>query len=356
MSDSNNAMMYYDAARNALQTATQIDEVKDLSDKAKALELYAHQHKSPELENYAAKIKARAARRLGELSRELKKAESHGGKIWLPDDGKSKAATLKAAGISTSAANRFEAIADLPEDEFEGIIDTKTAQNKPVKITEIEAAALSRRREARSRQQLQTSPPALPEGLYQGDFRDFADTIPDDSVELIFTDPPYDRESIPLFGDLARVAARVLKPGGSVVAYCGQIQLPDVLNLMSEHLRYWWVNACIHSERSNQMRRYGIKNDWKPMVWYVKGTRGDVQTFVSDAVSGRREKSHHEWQQAQGEAEYYIEHLCSASGVVWDPFAGGGTTLAAANRIGRRWIACEQDILCCARIGERITT
>ncbi len=41
----------------------------------------------------------------------------------LPDAGKSKNLTLKQAGLSTSAANRFEKIADIPEEEFEKVID-----------------------------------------------------------------------------------------------------------------------------------------------------------------------------------------------------------------------------------------
>jgi hypothetical protein len=50
----------------------------------------------------------RACQRIGEISLELEKAESHGGKIWLPDDGKSKAEQLQAAGLSTSTAYRYE--------------------------------------------------------------------------------------------------------------------------------------------------------------------------------------------------------------------------------------------------------
>jgi hypothetical protein len=41
----------------------------------------------------------RASIRIGEISRDLKKAESHGGKIRLPADGKSKTAQLEQAGI-----------------------------------------------------------------------------------------------------------------------------------------------------------------------------------------------------------------------------------------------------------------
>ncbi len=45
--------------------------------------------------------------------------------------------------------------------------------------------------------------------------------VEDNSIDLIFTDPPYNEESIPLYGDLARLAHRGLKPGGSLVTFIG---------------------------------------------------------------------------------------------------------------------------------------
>jgi 16S rRNA G966 N2-methylase RsmD len=101
-------------------------------------------------------------------------------------------------------------------------------------------AAMRQHTENQRKAELTTTPPAdLPAGLFVGDFRELSKDIADDSVSLIFTDPPYDTKSIPLFEQLAEVAARVLKPGGSVIAYCGQTQLPAVLAGMSKHLRYW---------------------------------------------------------------------------------------------------------------------
>jgi site-specific DNA-methyltransferase (adenine-specific) len=90
------------------------------------------------------------------------------------------------------------------------------------------------------------------------------------------------------------------------------------------------------------------------MVWFVKGSRGDTRTFVDDTISGEREKSHHEWQQAESEAAYYIERLCSPSGIVWEPFGGGGTTLAACESLGRKWIACEINPASAAQIADRL--
>jgi len=193
------------------------------------------------------------------------------------------------------------------------------------------------------------------DGLYLGDFRKIGDKIPDASVDLIFTDPPYDRKAIELYDGLGEFAARVLRPGGSLIAYIGQIQLPDAVADLSKHLRYWWTCSCYHSGPSLlRMNEYGIVNGWKPMLWFVKETRGDKTTFVNDVATGSREKSHHEWQQSESEARYFIELLTEKDGFVVDPFCGGGTTPAACIGLGRKWAAFEIDEANLARASERI--
>jgi tRNA G10 N-methylase Trm11 len=181
------------------------------------------------------------------------------------------------------------------------------------------------------------------DGLYLGDFRKIGDKIPDASVDLIFTDPPYDRKAIELFDGLGEFAARVLRPGGSLIAYVGHIQLPDALADLSKHLRYWWTCGCFHAEAKARMTEYGIVAGWKPIVWFVKETRGDKHTFITDVVTGAREKSHHNWQQAVSEARYFIDLLTQPADFVVDPFCGGGTTPVACIKSGRKWASFEID-------------
>ena len=72
------------------------------------------QRQDVDLERWVAEIKLRAVVRIGELSRELETSRERdsGGRL-LPTAGKQdKATTLKAAGISASAAYRAEQIAD----------------------------------------------------------------------------------------------------------------------------------------------------------------------------------------------------------------------------------------------------
>ena len=105
-------LVAYDEARRALQIASTVDEAKNILDKAEALRHYARQRDDVELECWVSEIKARAYIRIGEISRELE--TSKGGsnpQATLPGGGKSKSATLRDAGISTSTAHRAEQLA-----------------------------------------------------------------------------------------------------------------------------------------------------------------------------------------------------------------------------------------------------
>src|SRR6516164_1248865 len=57
----------YKNIRHELATYTKIDEVKNIRDKALAMEIYAYQTRDAELVGWAVEIKAHATRRIGEL-------------------------------------------------------------------------------------------------------------------------------------------------------------------------------------------------------------------------------------------------------------------------------------------------
>lgn len=116
--------------------------------------------------------------------------------------------------------------------------------------------------------------------LLQGDMRKLAydaELIPDSSIDLIFTDPLYHREYLSLFVNLAEIADRVLKDGGSLVTYIGQYALPETLDYLRQpktRLRYRHL-FCIKLE-GPQFGRLGnpiVFVKWKPLLWFVKGEK-----------------------------------------------------------------------------------
>lgn len=179
--------------------------------------------------------------------------------------------------------------------------------------------------------------------IRHGDFRVVLADIPDGSVDLVFCDPPYSQEALPLWGELGRFAARVLKPGRLLFAYTGQLGLRHVLNALAEHLDDWWIGAVVHDTAHYRLYARRVQVGWKPVVVFRNGSGPMPSWWVDACTAGHREKESHEWGQAEAEAAYWIGQLTRRGDTVVDPFSGGGTTAAAAWRLGRHVITCDLD-------------
>ena len=182
-------------------------------------------------------------------------------------------------------------------------------------------------------------------GLHLGDHKELAKLIPDESIDVIFTDPPYPREYDHVFGEMAEYAMRVLKPGGSLLTLCGHYQLQTVMQALSNAgLTYHWL-AWQRSTKMASLFGYRIVCTGKPMLWFTKGPKPKkVYGFFWDSFFPNRiEKLKHKWQQPVGWATSSLKNLTKEGDVVLEPFAGGGTVPCACIALNRKWIAFELD-------------
>jgi 16S rRNA G966 N2-methylase RsmD len=262
------------------------------------------------------------------------------------EKGESRAKIAQAVGTSHGTLRKIETVVKAAEEDPETFDPMVAEMNKTGKVDRVYKRVLRFQSREKALAKVEDGTLLDMVDLREGDFREVLVDLPDESVALIFTDPPYDKASVPLYGDLAELAARVLVPGGSLITYSGRCALEEVMRLLGRHLTYWWLAAAKHNGASTRMPGKSVFAEWKPLLWYVKGSRRD-QEFVSDFVTcgppGEGFKKYHDWQQDIIPAQYYVERLTQEGETVLDPFVGSGTTLLAAVRANRCAVGAEID-------------
>lgn len=163
------------------------------------------------------------------------------------------------------------------------------------------------------------------------------------SIDMIFTDPPYDFESLTLYAELGRLAARVLKPGSYLMTYSGQMHLNEVMRLLSDQLEYVWT-FCVYLPGQNQsIHARSIFDAWHPILAFKKPGETTNREWTHDFVEGTRDKEFHEWQQQMEPPLKYIPCYTLPGDIILDPFVGGGTTVIACQKTARHFIAFDKD-------------
>jgi hypothetical protein len=110
-------LILYDKMVAAIDACHRVDEVKEIRDKAAALELYCRQAKDYENERKAARIRIRAERKAGELLAELERGKGYPGGASQPRSEYRRA--YEEAGASHYQARRWQDLAAVPEKYFE---------------------------------------------------------------------------------------------------------------------------------------------------------------------------------------------------------------------------------------------
>lgn len=178
--------------------------------------------------------------------------------------------------------------------------------------------------------------------LYTGDFREVIKEQSISKVDVIITDPPYAQEYLPLYEDLAKVAAEILRPGGLCIVMTGQSWLPEIMEMMTKHLTYRWTGAFLTGQRHVPVFARQINSGWKPIAILSNGKPAEKYQMVYDVFRSRAsDKDHHEWEQSVDGMEKLVEAFSAPGQLVVDPFCGSGTTGVAALKLGRKFIGID---------------
>lgn len=225
--------------------------------------------------------------------------------------------------------------------------------------------------------------------LYLGDCLDILPLLPDESVDMIFTDPPYGHnnnnddliqrweaalgrgqpgKARPIANDGPGVAddlfratlleyRRLLPPGGCCCCCCSggggpkpqfarwSLWLDEVLEFKQMII---WDKGPIglgwHYRRSYEVILVAVKPG-APHRWYDES--GTIENIIRPGAYGIRKiipsADEHPTQKPVQLAEHFIRLHTQPGDVVLDPFMGSGTTGVACVKLGRSFIGIEID-------------
>lgn len=342
-------------ARALLAQSKNVDEVKDVADKAKAVALYLRmKDASIDSQNDAAEIRLRAERRLGELMKEMPKAKAGRPSEIGPKDGPISYADQ---GIDKRDAAKWQALASIPEKKFEQFVDD--ARKKGERITSnalTQAAKVTKQAAKRTeKEKAAKSAPERAQVTY-GDAREFLSSLDDESVDLLLTDPPYstDVDDFETFASWIRLALSKVKKTGRAYVCVGAYsrELLTYLEILRESA---WIDRSqvlvwTYRNTLGPSPSHDYKLNWQAIL-YLRGIDAPAldcpelveQFSVQDinAPDGRLGDRYHAWQKPDALGERLVRHSTRAGDLVVDPFACTGTFLLAAARLGRKAIGCD---------------
>lgn len=190
--------------------------------------------------------------------------------------------------------------------------------------------------------------------IVTGDARELSKAIPDESVDLIFTDPMYDR--LDDYRWLAETALRILKPDSALLVWLGIGYLPEVINALATFLSFRWqlIDRRL-GQRPDPFLGWGFTK-YAPCLWFEKGksklSTPTVDLLESITVGGMN--FNHQWTKNPRASHDWIEDFTKPDSMIFDPFTGGGTVPAVCKMLGRNYLAFEIDPDTAERARERV--
>lgn len=202
--------------------------------------------------------------------------------------------------------------------------------------------------------------------LMQGDCLELMKEIPDGSVDMVLTDPPYGmgfqsnrsksgpRHS-PLMQDDAVDARwvsecfRVLKAGGGFASFCDwktSCEWRSEIEAAGFNVKSQVIWNRLHHGMGDLKGAFAPMHD---VIWYAsKGRRvfsnGRPKSVIEAKRPSPSEDNGHPTCKPVPLMEALINSICDGSdGVILDPFLGSGTTGVAAKNLGRSFIGIELD-------------
>jgi len=206
--------------------------------------------------------------------------------------------------------------------------------------------------------------------LRLGDCLEVMKTIPDKSIDLVLTDPPYGIKYQNWDGfiiDISKECNRILKDNGSIIMFSGWSNVLEVKNQMEKYFKL--NNWIIYDRIKGRGAKYNLVSTREDILWFVKSgiwifnriqssipkkTKGmgnkngcknrilsNVWSDIPPLVPWSKEKVNHPTQKPLALIERIVKVFSNEGGLILDAFMGSGTTGVACKKLGRNFIGIE---------------
>jgi ParB-like nuclease domain/DNA methylase len=183
--------------------------------------------------------------------------------------------------------------------------------------------------------------------LHHCDFRMLEKHVRPGTARLVLVDPPWGRDALGLWPDVATCADALLVDGGVAAVLTPLMYLPEVVAALGHRLQYRWTMALFRGDPCPLVVSEQIMNAWRPVLLYSKGECGPLR--IRDALSYSRaawKKEFHPWEQNPDEHRYLVEHLTQPGELVVDFFGGSFGSAVVCREAGRRYHGADTDEGC----------
>lgn len=204
--------------------------------------------------------------------------------------------------------------------------------------------------------------------LYNEDCLRLLPTLPDESIDLVITDPPYgftyrtwrpkrertndkpilndDENYYDVLDKTLQECYRVMKDGTAIYIFCGYQKIEGFVELVKKYFKY--KNILVWNKNNwtagDLFGNYGTKTEY--IIFATKGRhllngRRDHNVLEYKRIPST--KAYFKFQKPLGLLEFLIKKSSNENDTVLDPFMGSASTVIASNNLNRVGIGIEAD-------------
>lgn len=257
-------------------------------------------------------------------------------------------AAVKSGAIKT--ATDAKRIAAMPEAQRAEVLVRVASGEEPRRAAlDIKAA------EIRGRISAQSSGDPCEPRIHHGDSLEWMRSLSDSSADVLLTDPLYssDIEDIAAYARAwLPLAWSKVKSTGRAYVFIGSYphEVAAYLAVCAEHgipVEQLLIWSYTNTMGPRPKMRYFL--NYQTVLYIVGPDAAPLDCELLTELCAAREEYHparsaervYQWQKPTEIVEAYIRHSTRAGDLVIDPFAGSGTTMVCAAKLGRRSIGCE---------------